>query len=407
MTPALTPISSPNWSMLSLANVDPFPSYDELRKRGPLVWDPGMNCWLAVSYDACKIIECDEDTFRIMYVDASPKTLEINGGATGVSVMTGEKHAAMRRVYLKLLSPSAMTKYRVDHVLPVINDAIDRFQKRGSAELVTEYAQAIPERVMASMFGLPWKDDALVTQVAEWHKDIVAWIGMKNAVGELMQKAQQASDRLNELFLPLVLERKDKRGDDFISLLWSQGEKDFPGLGVTEVLHNTRDSAIGSGETTANAIANAVYLYLTNPEARQAVTYDQGPTLNAFVEETLRLLGSVQWRFRVANRDVSVLGVSVKKDDVICNLHAAANRDPEHYSCPHALDLNRKAPNDHLALNVGPRLCAGMHLARLLMREGMKALIARLPDLRLDPSMEPPRFRNYSHRSYGPLNVLF
>ncbi|MER9573971.1 hypothetical protein NKI77_33200 [Mesorhizobium opportunistum] len=67
MTPAVTPISSRNWSMLSLANVDPFPSYDEVRKRGPLVWDSGMNCWLAVSYDACKITESDEDTFRIMY----------------------------------------------------------------------------------------------------------------------------------------------------------------------------------------------------------------------------------------------------------------------------------------------------------------------------------------------------
>jgi cytochrome P450 len=393
--------------MLSLANVDPFATYDELRKRGPLVWDPGMNCWLAVSYDACKIIETDEDTFPTMYAGANAKTLEIDGGATGLTVLTGEKHAAMRRVFLKLLSPSAMTQYRVDHVLPVVNDAIDRFQGRRKAELVTEYAQAIPERVMASLFGLPWKDDLLVKQIAEWHKDIVAWLGMKIADGELMRKAQHASDKLNQLFLPLVLERKDKRGGDFISLLWSQGEKDYPGFGVEEALHNTRGAAIGAGETTANAIANAVYLYLTNSEARQAITNDKGAALNAFVEETLRLLGSVQWRFRLASRDVSVLGVNLRKGDAICNLHAAANRDPSHYSCPHALDLNRKAPTDHLALNVGPRLCAGMHLARLLIREGMKALIARLPGLRLDPSMELPLFRNYSHRSYGPLHVLF
>ncbi|MBC8641646.1 cytochrome P450 [Caballeronia sp. EK] len=393
--------------MLSLANEEPFQAYDELRKRGPLVWDPGMNCWLAVSYDACKIIETDEDTFHILYADIDEKVREINGGSTGITVLTGEKHAAMRRVFLKMLSPHSIEKYRTAHVLPVINDAIDRFQKRGSAELVEEYAQAIPERVMASLFGLPWRDDALVKQIALWHKDIVAWVGMAHGPGELMIKAQLASDRLNELFLPLVIERKENRGDDFISSLWTQGEKDYPGFGVTEVLHNTREAAVGAGETTANAIANAVYLYLTNSEVHQAITADQEGPLNSFVEETLRLLGSLQWRFRVAGRDATVLGVDVKKGDLICNLHAAANRDPSHYGCPHAIDLARKAPTDHLALNVGPRLCVGMHLARMLIREGMKTLIERLPELRLDPSKEKPRFRNFSHRSYGPLNVLF
>ncbi|PBB58122.1 hypothetical protein CK217_31780 [Mesorhizobium loti] len=60
---------------------------DEVRKRGPLVWETRMNCWLAISYDASKIIESDEDISRIIYVDASAKTLDINGDATGVSVM--------------------------------------------------------------------------------------------------------------------------------------------------------------------------------------------------------------------------------------------------------------------------------------------------------------------------------
>lgn len=402
-----TPVSSPDWSMLSLANEEPFEAYDELRKRGPVVWDPGMNCWLAVSYDACKIIETDEVSFQILYADIDEKVREINGGTTGITVLTGEKHAAMRRVFLKMLSPASIEKYRAAHVLPVINDAINRFQQRGSAELVEEYAQAIPERVMASLFGLPWQDDALVKQIAQWHKDIVAWVGMAHVPGELMIKAQLASDRLNELFLPIVIERQKNRGDDFISALWTQGEKDYPGFGVTEALHNTREAAVGAGETTANAIANAVYIYLTEPHVREALMTRQEAPLNTFVEETLRLLGSLQWRFRVAARDATVLGVDIKKSDLICNLHAAANRDPSHYVCPHAIDLARSAPTDHLALNVGPRLCVGMHLARMLIREGMTALVERLPDLQLDTSKEKPTFRNFSHRSYGPLNVKF
>src|SRR4051812_12500033 len=145
------PPSSAEWSMLSLADHDPFPSYEDLRKRGPVIWDPGMKCWLILSYDLCKVIESDESTFRIMYADASPLTLEIKGGQAGLSALVGEKHPRMRRAYLKLFSPANMPRYREEHVLPVINFAIDRFAQRGSAELISEYSEQIPVRVMASL----------------------------------------------------------------------------------------------------------------------------------------------------------------------------------------------------------------------------------------------------------------
>lgn len=405
-----TPSSSPSsveWSMLSLANNDPFPSYEVLRKRGPIVWDRGMNCWLVLSYDLCKAIESDESAYRIMYADAPPLTFQIKGGKAALSSLVGEKHSRMRRVYLKLLSASVMPQYRVEHVVPIINDAIDRFADKGSAELVTQFSEPIPGRVMASFFGLPWKDDALIAHMAACHRDVVTWIGMKNSGEELTRKAKLASDELNRILLPRVLERKDSRGNDFISWIWSRAADDYDEVGVDEVLAIARDLALGAGETTTNAIANLIYLFLSDSAVREAVTKDQESALNAFVEEVLRLLGSLQWRFRISNREVSLAGATVKKDDALCLLHAAANRDPEHYACPNAVDLDRKPPTDHVAFNVGPRICAGMHLARLEMRECLKALIGRFPNLRLDPSKEAPRFRNFSHRSFGPLHVVF
>lgn len=407
-TASLSP-SSQEWSMLSLADKDPFPSYEVLRKRGQVVWDPGMNCWLVLSYDMCKVIEADEGTYRITAVDDSPLMFEIRGlknSRTAVSVLVGEEHTRMRRLYLKLLGHAAMPQFRDEHVRPIINDAIDRFAEKGSAELVSEFSDPIPARIMASLFGLPWRDDALIADVSQWHKDMVAWMYNKSSE-ELAQKAKRASSELNRLFLPLVLERREKRGSDFISQIWSRAPEDWGEVGVDDVLAIVRDLELGAGETTTNAIANAVYLFLADPVMREAVTKDQEGALNAFVEEELRLLGAIQWRFRKANQDVSLAGVAVKKDDTLCLLHAAANRDPEHYSCPHMVDLNRKPPTDHVAFNVGPRICPGMHLARLKIRECLKALIARVPNLRLDPAKEAPRFRAFSHRSFGPLHVRF
>ncbi|MCC8969159.1 cytochrome P450 [Bradyrhizobium brasilense] len=406
-TPHVSP-SSAEWSMLSLADKDPFPSYDLLRRSSPVIWDPGMKCWLVLSYDLCKVIESDESSYRNPNFDAPPLFYEIKGdnNKMAVSSLVGEKHARMRRLLLKLLSPAAVARYREAHVLPVINDAVDRFCEKGSAELVSQLSDPVPPRVMASLFGLPWRDDALIADLSRWHGDVVAWLYGRSSE-ELAQKAKRASDELNDLFRPLVLERRRKRGADFISQIWSRSPEDLGEIGVDDVMAIVRDVELGAGETTTNAIANAIYLFLSDPAVREAVTKDPDGALNAFVEETLRLLGSIQFRFRIANRDVPLAGAMVKKDDALCLVHAAANRDPEHYACPHMIDLNRRPPTDHMAFNVGPRICVGMHLARLKIRECLKALIARFPDLRLDPTKEAPRFRAFSHRCFAPLYVVF
>ncbi|WGD51135.1 cytochrome P450 [Bradyrhizobium sp. CB1650] len=403
---AISPLS-PDWSMLSLAEKDPFPVYDELRGRGDVVWDPGMKCWLILNYELCKAVESDEKLYAgWVSKDIPPLSYEIRGGKTSVTHLIGEEHARLRPLYLRVFSPAAMTQYRTEHVLPVVNDAIDRFERRGSADLVTDFSYAIPPRIMASMFGLPWKDDGLIDNIAECHRNVVAW-AYNSSNEERIQQAKKASVELNGIFKPLVRERREGRGSDLISQLWTLAPLYWDNVGEDDIISLVRDMAIGAGETTTNAIANAVYLYLSDPALRQAVTDDREGALNAFVEETLRLFGAIQFRFRTATSDTSLAGVSIKTGEKVCMLHAAANRDPEHYACPHMADLERKRPTDHIAFNVGPRICPGMHLARLKMRESLKALIARLPNVRLDTAKEAPRFRGFSHRSFGPLHVVF
>ncbi|MGY3591822.1 cytochrome P450 [Bradyrhizobium sp. USDA 4341] len=399
--------SSAEWSMLSLVDKDPFPVFEILRERGPVVWDPGVKCWLVLSYDLCKEIESDDSTYRPVTVGEPPSWTEIRGGKPTLPSSIDEEHTRMRRLYLKLLSPAVMPRYRDEHVLPVINDAIDRIASQGSAELFHELIEPIPPRIMASLFGLPWRDDAFMADIAAWHKDMMAWIFARDNV-ELAHKAKLASDELNRVFLDPVLERRDKRGNDFISQIWSRAPEDLGGeIGVTEVMSIVRDIEIGAGDTSTSAIANAVYVFLSDPALREAVTKDQDRVLNAFVEETLRVVGSVQFRFRKANRGVSLAGTVVKEGDVICLLHSAANRDPKHYACPHKIDLNRKSPTDHLTFNTGPRICPGMHLARLKLRECMKLLMQRLPNLRLDPAKQAPSFSGFTRRTFAPLHVIF
>ena len=81
------------------------------------------------------------------------------------------------------------------------------------------------------------------------------------------------------------------------------------------------------------------------------------------------------------------------------------NRDEEHYPEPDRFDIHRHA-DDHLAFGLGKHFCLGYHLARLEMLTAMRAVLGRLPNLRLDPS-EECWIQGVTFRSPNQLPVLF
>ncbi len=60
-----------------------------------------------------------------------------------------------------------------------------------------------------------------------------------------------------------------------------------------------------------------------------------------------------------------------------------------------------------MAFGGGPHICLGMHVARAEMTVGVNALLDRLPDLRLDPDAEPPRFVGMYERGATAIPVRF
>ena len=64
-------------------------------------------------------------------------------------------------------------------------------------------------------------------------------------------------------------------------------------------------------------------------------------------------------------------------------------------------------PKPSLAFGSGPHVCLGMHVARAEMNVGINALLDRLPNLRLDPDAEPPRYIGFYERGATAIPVVF
>jgi cytochrome P450 len=107
---------------------------------------------------------------------------------------------------------------------------------------------------------------------------------------------------------------------------------------------------IADMHTTSEFIGNAIYLLLTEGDVWDRVTADRVGLLSKYVEEALRLLPPMRIRLRLVSRDVDLAGTSIKKGDAGCTLNAAANRDPDHYPCPHAVDVTRTPITGHLVV---------------------------------------------------------
>jgi cytochrome P450 len=395
-------------TLMSLEDRDPFAPYEAMRSHGKVVWDDSVRGWIVLDFELCRYVELhEEDQFRNAYADADPLVVELKGGKSNITISQGSQHERLRRFHMSLLSPKAMDHYRAHIVTPIIADSLARLASKGdSADLAADFGDNIPPRVICALLGMPWQDDGLIEKTKQLHDEIMVWIG-KGASTDLASanKARAAANDINATLLPFIRERRERPQGDFISRVWLEAPAELDSLTEEDALAICRELYLGGADTTVHGIANSFYLLLWDQKVRAAVRANPD-LVPAVIEEAQRLYGSPQFRFRRANADCELGGVSIAKDQTLILLHGAANRDPAKFgACPAAADLTRARPRDHLTFNYGPRTCVGSGLARMEMRDALNAVLGRFPDIHIDAGAAPPRFANLFMRSFRPLHV--
>ena len=84
---------------------------------------------------------------------------------------------------------------------------------------------------------------------------------------------------------------------------------------------------------------------------------------------------------RITTRDEEFQGVAVPAGSLLHLRFGAANVDPEEFSCPFDLDLDRESIARHVTFSTGPRVCPGATLSRLEQQVAWGALLDRLDSI--------------------------
>ncbi len=192
--------------------------------------------------------------------------------------------------------------------------------------------------------------------------------------------------------------------DDMIDVLL-RAEIDGEPLPFNDIVANAILLVQAGLETTASAMSFAFHYLATRPDERDRLTTEPEIVPRA-VEEFIRFAGSIHSLPRTVAADVELSGQRLCPGDAVLLNYAAANRDAAHFPDPDRCLLDRSA-NRHLGFGAGVHRCLGSNLARLEFAIGLEQVLARMPDMALDPGGTAVFHGNSVTRGYRRIPVLF
>ena len=398
------------FTVKGLEGLDPYPHYDKMREYGDIVWDEGMQAWMVLTADGCRrMMQNDVSKLRFWTADLSDEAKEIQG-RRGLKLATGDYHFALHSWWVRQFAATGIEPFREPGIRPLVHNLIDRFIEKGKVDLIEEFAAMLPVRAVCVIMGLPWQDDKWADECFTIMKPIEQFFNYSTVGGDdIMQAARAAANKMNRVLMPFIEARRAAAadGNDMISRLLRDGPTLREDWNDEDIVTNVRHLLFAGSETTVHSLASAFNVLLTQPEVKDQIRAAGDKGIPNFVEEIMRLYGPVQFRTRKANEDIEIEGVLIPRDGAVVSAQGAANRDPKKYPNPNAIDLNRRAPRDHIAFNSGPRTCVGASLARMEMQEAVKAFLERIPDLRLDPAEPMPSLHGFQLRAFAPVKAVF
>ena len=287
-----------------------------------------------------------------------------------------------------------------------VNERIDSVIADGSADLHALLSITLPLFVIFRLLGVERYDDEGVDRF-DWIRDgIIGSVGMmfmsEEETREMLAGAPAEDTKLQgmmktqALFTAHLAECKLK----LASADW-QGEENL----VTRFLTTpgpdgsflTDDKIMGfmgflmtaGSATTTIMLSNVIYRLLTEEGAFNQVK-NNPDLIPVAIEETLRLDSPVQGLFRTNDEEVDLGPVRLKQDTKVMLLWAGGNLDPEVFEDPMKFNLDRDLSKvrRHLSFGYGTHFCRGAPLARLEGDVFLKALMQRLPNLRLNGEIE-------------------
>jgi cytochrome P450 len=296
-------------------------------------------------------------------------------GDTFIS-MDPPDHDTYRQLTTPAFRSRSVTRFVDGPLVTLAHDVVDRFADRGHGDLVGELCRVLPFWAITRKLGLPRGDDERMRELA------LAMFGQRFAT---MDPAAAAAE-IAAVIQPELDLRRASPSDDVLSRLVT-AERDGRRLTDDEIINHVRLLFAVGATTTADSMANLLWLVLTVPNMADLARRDPG-VHSAMVTEALRMEPAVVVLPRRAVHGGELAGIELPPGALVAVGLAAANRDPDRFADPDRFDPLRPLA-DLWSFGFGLKYCPGSHLARQQLAVALAVAVDRLGDLQLVSSDGP------------------
>ena len=389
---------------------DPFPLYQRLRDHHPIYQDLFHKNWVVSRYDDIVAVFQNNDDFNRAQYDPKGDYEFGKKHVFGPNILeygNSDEHRFLRNVVADQFVGNRLSAF-----LPFIeqiarelmgkiweksaDDIARGFSDTGEVELVSQFTNQFPIRVISNMLGLPREDEDMFVR---WYQHLIEGLGFG---GEHFARGMQARNEMWAYLDPLILRAEDAPGEDLISRIV---HAEFRGqrMNADEIKGFIALLLAAGGDTTDKAIANMWYHMLyTRPDQFEEVKKDGELWTNVFTE-MMRYDPVVHTQGRRTTREIKIHGEVIPERANIIMYLAAGNRDERAFKDPDTYDIFRDdlhmgrelrsgrypdGKHGHLGFGMGQHFCMGYAMAR------QEAIIACT---RLSEAMKNPRPKFADH----------
>lgn len=375
---------------------DPPSVLSRARADCPVFFMEKYGMWAVTRYEDMVAVLSDTDTYSSAMMTRVPEVpakyraqMEYFPVELALPSIDPPVHTHIKRLAQKAFTPAAARAHE-GQARDIANSRVDLFINDGTVDLVPNYTEQIPLRMVAAMFGV---DPDEGVGLRRWSMDAVAlMIGTSWEEDALDDVSSRIAD-FDAFMKRLIKERRENPGTDVLSML-VHARDDEGGAVLTEkeLLGIASVILTGGTDTTSGLLARLVYELLRRPDQLEELRSNHKLIGNA-VDEALRFFGPSGALIRVSTRESVIGGHTIPAGSVIWLSQTSANRDDSTFAEPEEFNIHRARTETvkHLGTGKGTHFCIGSHFARMEAKIGLEVLLDRLPNLRLSNPDDVPK----------------
>lgn len=359
---------------------DPYDVYAQMRAVSPVHYVSTMDLFLVSRYADVRDAASRKDDFSsnltalIMATarnteDVGVELVRMDAGVDAVDALATADppdHTRQRKIVARTFREIEQSK---DSIRAVIDEMLAPIIEAGACDLMADFAEWVPVRVIAGVLGLPSVDAPFIKRCADSGVELLSGVTPPDRLGECINDVIEFSAYLADH----VTNGTTRAPGRLLGLL--AGFVDDGALTQPEAVAMALQLVVAGSDSTGNLIGNAVRLLTEHAALQDRLRAD--PTLvPAYLEEVLRFESPFRGHFRVATRPTTLGGTEIHEGARLFLMWGSANRDPAVFDRPDELVLNRPNATDHLGFGWGIHHCVGAPLARLEAKIALERILA-------------------------------